>query len=354
MGSKRCRTQSGRCTPSNLGAVLTLPNPSASAARLAEMFERVVATHSDEGGDYLSNPAYAEYSRGCGFDSPAAVEFMLTWYQNMLCEEADFETSVGCDLGCWLGFSTAVLAELGPRKLHGVDVLPRAIARARDWLADEPDQRVDFCVIANGQIPLPTASVNWVVMNQVLCNQLPDSVAASLSEAHRILAPGGLLAIADTNNPHCPETLERLRTYYQLAEGGDGTDDSPLGPNAMERLALIREQLPELGDQQAELLARETCYLHTDGLQKAIADFAATGNTPGLRFEPESLKPTFFPRSGWCNGAITDPFEIADALAQLGFPSTSITCNALIRDLDREAQLQELTTSQGFFVFARK
>jgi ubiquinone/menaquinone biosynthesis C-methylase UbiE len=104
------------------------------------------------------------------------------------------------ELGCGTGrFAARLLDEhLPPAATYlGVDVSPRMVAlasrrllpwrdRAAVALADEEEARV----------PVPDGSVDRFVSNYVFDLLSPEATRIALDEAHRVLAPEGLLCIA--------------------------------------------------------------------------------------------------------------------------------------------------------------
>ncbi|KUF12197.1 methyltransferase domain-containing protein [Pseudoponticoccus marisrubri] len=98
------------------------------------------------------------------------------------------------ELGCGNGASTAQLARhMAPSRLVGVDPSAALLARARARF-DEGGP-VSFRTGDVTQSALPAASVDVVVAHTVY-SHIPDTGAA-LTEAWRVLRPGGTLAVFD-------------------------------------------------------------------------------------------------------------------------------------------------------------
>ncbi|MFI1915978.1 class I SAM-dependent methyltransferase [Nocardia sp. NPDC020380] len=96
------------------------------------------------------------------------------------------------DIGCGTGILTArIAAELTPEVVYGIDMSPGMLARAR-----ERSTGVQWRNAPAEQLGLPDGSVDAVVTTTAFhfFNQ-----SAALAEFHRVLKPGGLLAIDALN-----------------------------------------------------------------------------------------------------------------------------------------------------------
>jgi len=294
------------------------------------------------------------YVRAAGFDTPEKVAAMRAHYEHWLAHVPGLEGSIGCDLGCWRGFSTATQAALGCALVYGVDPIESSIVHAEQWRTQFGVDNIRFRAMRAGIVPLSNDSVDWVIINQVFCNALPESFSNSLREAHRILKEGGQLLFSDANNPYCPAALERLRDNFRQNEIGDGTLAQPNGPNYRARLSMIQRHRPELAEEEARRLARETCYLYGDQIKHAVDAYLASGQAPASAFVPGSLRPTCVPGTGASNGNLTDPYALCAELRSIGFETPQISCSPRFSVLDNEALWEQLQVSQGFFVFAKK
>ena len=109
------------------------------------------------------------------------------------------------DVGCGSGWWLRELARRGvePERLHGVDLLTERVEAARALLPGADIRRGDAL-----ELPYRDGSFRLVTLVVVL-GSLPNAVAVAraLSEACRVLAPGGRLAVyepryANPLNPH--------------------------------------------------------------------------------------------------------------------------------------------------------
>ena len=117
-----------------------------------------------------------------------------------LVERGAFERAQAVlELGCGTGrFAAQLLRERLPAGATyvGVDVSPHMVALARGAVAPWGERaRIE---LSDGSLRFPAAdaAVDRVVCTYVLDLLAPHDIAAFLGEAHRVLRPGGLLAMA--------------------------------------------------------------------------------------------------------------------------------------------------------------
>jgi ubiquinone/menaquinone biosynthesis C-methylase UbiE len=119
------------------------------------------------------------------------------------------------DLGCGAGFDTILAARrVGPAgRAIGVDMTPGMIAKGRRNADALGLGNVGFLMGEIERLPLLDASVDLVISNGVF-NLCPDKPAV-LSEAFRVLRPGGRLQMADILlEPHVtPEEVASEGTW---------------------------------------------------------------------------------------------------------------------------------------------
>jgi ubiquinone/menaquinone biosynthesis C-methylase UbiE len=122
----------------------------------------------------------------------------------VLLAQADFESAHAV---CEFGHGTGALAERLlrshlPSDAHysGIDLSPRMHKLARRRLAVYAD-RVELRIgNALPHLPYPDASFDRFLAAYVLDLLSPDDIRRTLVEAHRLLAPGGLLCLASLTN----------------------------------------------------------------------------------------------------------------------------------------------------------
>jgi ubiquinone/menaquinone biosynthesis C-methylase UbiE len=126
------------------------------------------------------------------------------------------------DVGCGSAWFLRALVERGadPGRLHGVDLLERRIADARCRL---PDSR--FEVADARRLPFPDRSFDVVLMLTLLSSlAAASSVASALTEARRVLAPGGALLIYE---PRVPNPLNRHTVFVSRRLLRTGLGEQP-------------------------------------------------------------------------------------------------------------------------------
>ena len=98
------------------------------------------------------------------------------------------------ELGSGTGYVTRDLIDMaGAETALGVEPSPVMVARANAHFAGEPN--LSFVVGDARQTGLPDSKFDIVLMHTLLCH-VPEPEKA-IHEAHRILKPGGILAICD-------------------------------------------------------------------------------------------------------------------------------------------------------------
>ena len=129
------------------------------------------------------------------------------------------------DMGSGPGTITAGLAHRA-RSVVGVDTSPEMVESARQLAAESGADNASFKVGSAYELPFDDKSFDVVYAHQVL-QHLSDPVRA-LREARRVLRPGGLVAVRDSDYQtmvHAPvePALEHwLRLYIEVAEANGG------------------------------------------------------------------------------------------------------------------------------------
>lgn len=101
------------------------------------------------------------------------------------------------DVGCGAGLDALIAARrVGPGgRVLGMDMTPAMLERAREHAALMGAENAEFQEGLMEALPLADASVDVVVSNGTL--NLSTRKSRALAEMHRVLRPGGRLALAD-------------------------------------------------------------------------------------------------------------------------------------------------------------
>jgi len=125
-----------------------------------------------------------------------------------LVEAADFRAAHAIlEFGCGTGrFALEILSGIAPKDCHylGIDVSPTMVALARARLrsySDRAEARLSDGAITIGE---PDGSFDRYVSNYVLDLLSRDCTGQLLSEAHRVLEPGGLLCLVSLTHGSSP------------------------------------------------------------------------------------------------------------------------------------------------------
>lgn len=142
------------------------------------------------------------------------------------------------DVGCGTGWLLNSLGDRGvaTERLHGVDLLPDRVGRARVTRAAGSIQVAD-----SRALPFPDASFDLLLMVTMLSSMASaDGVAGALHEARRVLVPGGLLLVYEPRLPN-PANSGTRRIRRRAFE-------STLGPlSSYSSLTLIPQIARRLG-----------------------------------------------------------------------------------------------------------
>lgn len=163
-----------------------------------------------EAGDEV--PEEADLGLGCG--NPTAMASLRPG-------------EVVLDLGSGAGVDCFVAArQVGPEgKVIGVDMTPEMIERANSIADENGIANVEFRLGDIEALPVEGGSVDVVISNCVL-NLVPDKNKA-YQEIHRVLKPGGRVAISDlvTVGELSPELRQDVEAYAACVGGAVAAEE---------------------------------------------------------------------------------------------------------------------------------
>ncbi|MEV4077540.1 GNAT family N-acetyltransferase [Nonomuraea fuscirosea] len=176
------------------------------------------------------------------------------------------------DLGSGGGIDVLLSARrVGPHgKVYGVDASADMLALARRNAEQAGARNVEFLHGTIERIPLPDRSVDVVISNCVI--NLSGDKASVLSEAFRVLRPGGRFGVSDVVVEDDVDQARRLA--------------------AEQRIGCVAGALP-VGEYRASLAAAGLVGVritltadHGDGVHSAIVQAAKPAAGPGLEIRP--------------------------------------------------------------------
>ena len=160
--------------PKQSSKVITTYDAAAKAKRLPPLFD---------------NPRLAEINRNVG-------DMALRRRLCTILERLDLGPSQRVlDCGCGDGYYLAMMCDLGQAQLHGIDINPWGISRARA-ITDRVKVLISFGDAC--RMPYPSNSFDSIVCTEVFEHVQNDSLLAS--ELFRVLKPGGHLMVTVPNS----------------------------------------------------------------------------------------------------------------------------------------------------------
>lgn len=170
------------------------------------------------------------------------------------------------DLGSGAGFDLLIAADkVGPRgRVIGIDMTDAMIDAARANAARAGKTNIDVRKGYIEQLPVDTASADWVISNCVI-NLSPDKPAV-FREIARVLRPGGRFSISDIVVQDLPDWLRQNAAAYSACVGGAISEPEYLA--GLRAAGLV------------DLEVTERLVYDADQLRAMVADEAGPGRVP--------------------------------------------------------------------------
>lgn len=150
------------------------------------------------------------------------------WRPRLVALTCDARPATVVDIGCGTGTLAVALARALPgARIVGVDGDPAVLARARGK-ARELGAAIEYVEALGDDLGLGDGTVDVVTCTLVLHHLTSPAKHATLQEAHRVLAPGGTLLVADWGRPRDPLTAVGFAAL-RLLDGRAQTADHAAG-----------------------------------------------------------------------------------------------------------------------------
>jgi C_GCAxxG_C_C family probable redox protein len=235
----------GCCSPANLSK-----GPSCCGSP-QESIEKRAAALGYSKGEIIKVPQGADMGLGCG--NPTAIASLKPG-------ETVLDLGSGGGIDCFLAASA--VGETG--KVIGVDMTPDMVSKARENAEKAGVKNVDFRLGEIEHLPVEDSSVDAIISNCVI-NLSPEKEKV-FREAHRVLKPGGRLAVSDiVATAPLPEEVRKDLSLVSACVGG------------AERVESIKKILEETGFQDVKVTPLEASrdfireWLPGTGLENALA-----------------------------------------------------------------------------------
>lgn len=209
--------------------------------------------------DLASLPAEAEMGLGCG--NPISFAGLKTG-------EVVLDLGSGGGVDCFL--ASKIVGPAG--KVIGVDMTPEMISKARKNAISGNYQNVEFRLGEIEHLPAGDNTVDAVISNCVI--NLSPSKLQVYKEAHRVLKPGGRLAVADmVALQPLPEHLkDDLAAYTGCIAGA-------------ELVSQLESWLTEAGFENVRIRVRSRSreFIQADTGEGQLDDYVASADVTGFK-----------------------------------------------------------------------
>ncbi len=228
--------------------------------------------------------------------NPARIEHVFQKGREMF-EYLESEGKDVLDLGAGFGIEALLVAIYGAKRVIATEIDHDMVA-VGTYLASRIDPPVEQFESRYGDgigMEFPSGSFDGVMANCVISHV--RDLEGFLSEAHRLLRPGGVFFLSDENNSLYLPARSRRR------KGWNDMEREPDGPYFAARRALVAEQAPRLDEARLLEAVRQTRGLWGPRLSEGIREFQAKGRisiVPEFRYRD--------PRDGQYPERELDPF----------------------------------------------
>ncbi len=197
-----------------------MPGDSGSSRRAAMYGENDLSSLAIFSGNYINFGYWQNLTPGL-ISVGERTESQANLYRTVLRRLIIDPTDVALEVGCGIAVGTALaLREFHPRAVYGLDLSQDQIDRATRINAELVAQQPDRLVLQQGSaLDLPYAAETFDKCYSVEAAQHFEDLTTFASEAHRVLKPGGRLAVTTFFMPHTA-AVDRLRRLIETIDSG--------------------------------------------------------------------------------------------------------------------------------------
>ncbi len=197
-----------------------MPDNSGASRRAAMYGDDDLSSFSLFSGNYINFGYWQDFMPGL-ISEDERTESQAALYRIVLHRLAINPTDVVLEVGCGIAVGTALaLREFAPGTVCGLDLsrdqLDRATRVNAELLARQPDR---FMLQQGSALEIPYASKHFNKCYSVEAAQHFEDLATFASETHRVLRPGGRLAVATFFMTH-PSAVDGLRQSIETIGSG--------------------------------------------------------------------------------------------------------------------------------------
>ena len=250
-----------------------------------------------------------------------------TAYLRQIFEFAGLRSVWGLDVlevGSGFGVGLIAIACLGARRARGIELVPWMVewaTRCAEALSPELGDRIDNEVGSVTNMPYESESVDVLLSLEAISHYY--DYRPFLSEAWRVLRPGGTLIISDGNNGLNPLIRRRRVALWGEHERppGAGRTRGPDYPFHFvdKRQAIIKQAFPDLPAESTLDLALATSGMVQDEVLLAARRYVEDGVLPEPALQTRTGVGSSHPRDG--DGAPVQPLPARPRTRASRFPN---------------------------------
>lgn len=207
--------------------------------------------------------------------NPARIEHVIQKGREMY-EYLEADGKEILDLGAGFGIEALLVAIFGAKKVIATEIDHDMVA-VGTYLANAVTPAVDHFESRYGDgiaMEFPAASFDGVMANCVISHV--RDLEGFLSEAHRLLRPGGVFFLSDENNSLYLPARPRRR------KGWNDMEREPNGPYFAARLAMVKERFPDLEGERLLEAVRRTRGLWGNAVIEGAREFQEKGTVTAV------------------------------------------------------------------------